>query len=380
LIPRGTRHCAGETAGRQRGSYSLFTPAVENGQPSALTGSVTAQVHSAMFKDACPFLQQAYDDGSFNITRCRSFGGGVMLQGLTAASEEWQRMAYNVADRKLRGGFIRGRLQQGEGYSMDSDHFDYPSMACNESRGCTLDRKVTIPIDGSALPPTQLPDESYTGDYNVSQVMPSYYSPYAIADELRRDQMDFVLEMDSRYLTPGLFLLAQVRWAACGEQRVQAHMPTAPPSPRTLTNAQMYRKESQDAINGYLNFISAFVPAYIVAFAALVRLRCVVRELTMPPPPHTHTRVHLTHSTTDARSTCAAAAVLPAASARHQQEHPRQAHHVAVPARAGGVSHATSASTGGGHPGGDGGGDGRRAAPARHRCTCRKRHRRRQDR
>jgi hypothetical protein len=217
-----------------------------------------------MFTDACPFLQQASSDGNFNVTRCRMFGGGVMLQGLTAASEEWQRMAYNVADRQLRGGFIRGRLQQGEGYMVDSDYFDYPSMQCNITRGCTLDRAVTIPVDGSALPPTHLPDEAYAGDYNASQVMSSHYRRYAIADEMRREQMDFVLEMDSRYLTPALFRLAQV-----------------------------YRQEAQDAINGYLSFISAFVPAYIVAFAGLVRAthsRHGHSRFHTPPPPTARVR------------------------------------------------------------------------------------------
>lgn len=99
-----------------RNPYRIYTAPVENGAPSMLSTELTRELNEAMFSNSCPFLDRVYKDlgESFNMTECLTFGGGVLKQGLAAATDEWLNNALSVADRQLRGIFIVDHLFEGE--------------------------------------------------------------------------------------------------------------------------------------------------------------------------------------------------------------------------------------------------------------------------
>jgi len=163
--------------------YQPYTPAVENGAPSVLAADVTQMAYNAMFANACPFMDTIGIPG-FNLSACESMSGGVLTNGLAAATELWYSNAYYMGDRQLRGGFIRDRLLQGYGWLLPSDTFNYSTAACVPALGCSIDKSYAVPTDGSVLPPTPLPDYSWNGDYNLTDPAPPGAVNYSIGHEL----------------------------------------------------------------------------------------------------------------------------------------------------------------------------------------------------
>jgi len=158
--------------------YAKYTVPVENGQPSELSAATTALVRQVMFSDACPFIATVSPQGaSFNVSRCQAYGGGIIRQGLVALINAWWQAGYIVGDRQLRGGFWKGNdpsnglsyLFQGYGWMVPQSTFDYSLAQCNPPL-CNLGLSFAQPAGGNPLPPTRLPDPSYTGDYNPPPV------------------------------------------------------------------------------------------------------------------------------------------------------------------------------------------------------------------
>ena len=211
---------------------------------SALPADLAAKVKAAMFSDACPFLHEAAAAAgrAFNLSQCRAFNGGVVTLGLAAVIDQVWAAQYALGDRQLRGQFIVGRLLQGDGWSVPRETFNYSAITCEKALGCDLDRVVRLPADGSALPPSPLSDPSYVGDHadglspGVGTV-PNGSVPYHVSTELNHPLMDFLLEADATYLTPGL-----------------------------LYAAELYSGAATDSIDGFNTFVGTFVPTYVVIF------------------------------------------------------------------------------------------------------------------
>jgi hypothetical protein len=220
------------------GAYLPYTPPVENGFPSDLSLESTQVVYEAMFGNACPFLQTIYGP-SFNQSYCESLNGGILRNGLSAATEEWYSYADQAGDRQLRGLFIVGHLDAGWAWLVPSETFNYSSMACDPADGCVLHRDFSS--NNGMLPPTPLSDFSYIGDFYESDTPPNGSVPYRIAHELTMPLMQSVLLADTVYLTPAFLAIADI-----------------------------YQQEAKDNINNFLNFLAVFMPCYMAFFAGVI--------------------------------------------------------------------------------------------------------------
>ena len=222
--------------------------APEAGGASTFSNGASAEAYDAMFGDTCAFLARSIVvdkvfRSTFNVTKCRSFDGGVLQQGLTATIEKWWAKGYVAADRALRVKFnsTADSLVNGTGYVIPAHSFNYTEVSCLPEKYCTPGHVVHPST--SPLKPTHISDASYAGDLSEWDVaaLPSDAAPTTISEQLNSAENEFLLESDEEYVTPALIALFQ-----------------------------MYADEASTTTTAYLWFLNVFTPCFMTAFVLLM--------------------------------------------------------------------------------------------------------------
>ena len=74
-----------------------YVTAVESGVSSVVSSATSKIVHDAMLGDACIFIANYASDknaSTFDMAACRSYGSGVLRQGIIAMLDLWYQAAY----------------------------------------------------------------------------------------------------------------------------------------------------------------------------------------------------------------------------------------------------------------------------------------------
>jgi hypothetical protein len=231
----------GPESGDYRAAFAEHTPIVETGNSPYLSDTINAQVYSALFSDACPFLQSVTTDPNFDIERCRSFGGGVFAQGLQAGINEYTRRTQVLADRRMRVRTFDGE-EEVYGILLSKVGYDYAADACNNCDGAVFEE------DNSITPVPPLINDSYIGDVSPlillnTSLLPDGAKEYHIRQDMQGSDMLWVRDADAMYVTPGLFGLANI-----------------------------YSQLTISVINEFLQFIVIFVILFLLVFVTYMLL------------------------------------------------------------------------------------------------------------
>jgi hypothetical protein len=233
----------GPDTGDYRAAFAENTPIVETGNSPYLTDETNAQVYSALFSDACPFLQsKAAPSSHFDIQRCRSFGGGVFAQGLQAGVTEYIRRTQLLADRRIRVRTFYGKTEV-RGILLSKVGYDYTADGCAE---CGAGAEFGDDLSVTPLPP--LVNISYDGDVSSlvllnSSLMAVGSHEFHIGQDIQGADMQWIREADALYVTPGLFALADI-----------------------------YSDLTISVINDFCEFITVFVVVFLVLFVLFMLL------------------------------------------------------------------------------------------------------------
>lgn len=226
-----------------RGQYVDTTPPLESGTSSYLTAEESETVNSVMFSDACPFLAASLPDALYDpytgkeritkeqyLQRCRSFGNGMIQEGMQAFMKEYIRKMNTLADRRFRARLGPRTLGlEDHGLLIPKSVYNY-TVELSRVNG---DEDATV-FDAYAdrsqpLPPPRVPDiDAYDGDFtfnpndgslvptddtvNLTQLIAAgvHLANYSVRDELNSEALTWILEADQLYLTPGLAAVADV--------------------------------------------------------------------------------------------------------------------------------------------------------------------------
>jgi hypothetical protein len=222
-----------------RADFAGHTPIVETGNSPYLSDTTNQLVYNALFSDACPFLQTAVTDASWTLERCRAFGGGIFAQGLQAGINEYTRRTRILVDRRMRVRIFEGEKEV-HGVLYSNNGYDYDADVCDS---CT-DEAATYSEDISVTAVPPLVNLSWTGDipqgFNES-LYPAGAREYHISDDLNGEDVRWLREADSMYVTPGLFAISKI-----------------------------YSDLSISSIDDFLNFSTLFVVVFLVAFLLLM--------------------------------------------------------------------------------------------------------------
>ena len=204
-----------------------------------------------MYGNACEFLAQRGGDPNFDIPRCERFGGGVLKLGLAALTEMWWKKGYMFCDKRLRVSFITTELYDGNGWLTNSEDFDYASVKCDATKGCTPG-KVLMPLRSGIIKPSVISNRSWEGDVTPDAFPGDGFSilpqnnrtgRYSVAEQLNSDTLHFMREADALYLTRGLEIISM-----------------------------LYFEEATALNDAFMNFIHFFVPFFVLLFTLIMIL------------------------------------------------------------------------------------------------------------
>lgn len=254
-----------------RGAFGDHILPIETGA-SPLIPADNAAIWAAQFSDACDFIAAAGDGTNAfpaPASDCAAFAGGLLLQGLATAAPVYIARSIAVAATRQRVRLFSG-ARSGLGILLAADSYNFSADAdqSHAFEAANEDSLSTTLVD--VQPPSVSPPISYAGELpEGAWEQTNGTSNYSIAEVLGGEDMRWVAEVDTRFLTPGFVGITARYYAAAS---------------RTLAETVAF----------ITNFTLAFylcytllvarssLPAIAAQHAATVRKRHLL--LLLPPP------------------------------------------------------------------------------------------------
>jgi hypothetical protein len=202
-----------------RGTYADHLPTTESGSLPLFSAATNAEIFSLQHSNACPYITNLGDAIGFptvfpgTLAQCQTFSSGLMTRGLAAASDEYANRADVLMSKRMRTRlYFDPSRTSGAGVLLPIATYNY-SEDEGEWGGAANTESLQAEEGQQGVPP--FPLAAYIGDidretYWFTGSPPNGTLNYSIASELRSPEMQWLVQADALFITPGFDWLTQL--------------------------------------------------------------------------------------------------------------------------------------------------------------------------